>query len=96
MPFCRARAAHAHPAGGEGHHGIGKLARPKILQRARRAQHDLAAELGSIRRRHATHLAERHAPLLIEAGEPLHCAVHEDGAVVAGLAQQGHDPLRLA
>ena len=87
--------AHAHPARGEGGDGIGEPPRPAVLQRRGRAEHDLTRQL-------ARSVADQRQPAEIDAElgvEGAHAgerAVQPDRLVVAGGAQQGDQPLRLA
>ncbi|GJE41460.1 hypothetical protein AEGHOMDF_0626 [Methylobacterium soli] len=87
---------HPHPPRREGGDGVGELARPDVLDRGGRAQHDGAVELGALGRHHLRGLAEPDALALVELGQLLHGAVQVDRPVVAGLPQQRHDALRLA
>ena len=87
---------HAHPARREAGDRVGEAARPEVLDRRGRAEHDRAGELAALGGGDLRGLAERDALAPVELGQPLHGAVQVDRAVEALLAQQRHHPLGLA
>src|SRR5690606_192395 len=89
-------STHAHPAGSKGRYGIGKLARPRLLHGARRADDDGAAEIFSIVEQRGADLAEVDTARPIELCETRDGAVHVDRLAVAGIVQERHEPLCLA
>ncbi len=95
-PALARAGANPHPPGGESRHRIGKFARPEILQRARRADHDFAGKLGAIAQGDAAQIAKLDPLGRIIGGEPLHRAMQIDRPLIARGPQQRDDPLRLA
>ena len=88
--------AHPHPARGHGGHRLGQAARPAVVQRRGRRQHDLAPEVRLVDALHGPELAQIDAKLTVQPAERLQGTVQIERAVVAGPAQQRDDPLRLA
>ena len=87
---------HPHPARRERGDRIGEAARPQLLERRGRAERDGAGQLGLAGAAHAAQLAERDAAALVVVRDALERAVQIDRLVVAGLADERDDALRLA
>ncbi len=88
--------AHAHPARGEGGQGIGEPARPAVGDGGGRGDDDLSGEVHAAGVSHRRQRPQIDAIARIEGVHLLQGAVDIDRPVVAGLAHQGDQPLRLA
>ena len=95
-PALAGALANTHPTRRERHQGIGKPARPSIVRRARRCQHDGPREILLIVRGHITKLSKIDTKRVIEFRQPRQRAMYVDRLVVAGGAQQGHHSLGFA
>ena len=78
--------ADPHPARGEGDDRVGEFSCPEILQRARRTDDDLPAELAALLGADLANLAERDALAFVIGREALQRAVDVDRPLVAGRA----------
>ncbi len=89
-------ALDAHPARGEGRHGVGEAARPAIVHGRRRAEDEGAGQLGGLHVGHGADIAEVDAETLVELAHGHHGTVQVDRRVIAGFACEADHALALA